>query len=100
MRSVDVEEIASAVVGSLAGTDPGLLGCGAVSSPEDYTCTGYYACSGDLGVAYDCGGAATFNCSPEFICYPNDAQFSCPPIVGATFGSCDQVYSCGSYAAP
>lgn len=81
MRPQDVDKIANLVVGSLAGAPgSGLLGCGSVTSAEDYDlteCTDpnepFFVC--DSGGDYACGGLARFLCCAGFVC---DTSFTCP----------------------
>ena len=86
MRPTDVDKIAEAIVGSLAGSEPGLLGCGAISSP-----TGFEVDLLQCGV-FECGGLAPFDCNLRFGCgtvNPSGAvmAFFCPENFG-----CDQGY--------
>ena len=68
MKAGDINSIASAVVASLAGQDPGVLGCGAVSSTIEFDAPPVYACTGE----YECGGAAWFNCEGQVYNCVND----------------------------
>ena len=79
MNPTDIDQIANAVVGTLANADPGLLGCGAVSSSTEYIVSDSEAafyCRFD----YYCGGAAAFACNAS-------VQFGCgdSPGRGETF---------------
>lgn len=71
MKPADIDRIANAVVGGLAGREAGLLGCGAISSTEAYGCPAEYACD-----PYECGGQGEFSCSNDFVCH---TLFDCPP---------------------
>ena len=80
MRPRDINKIASTVVGSLAGLrDAGLLGCGAISSPELYDwepgCQVGVGCEG----RYECGGWGLFTCCEGFTCL---GVFVCPAPAG------------------
>jgi hypothetical protein len=99
MRSTDVDLIASAIVDSLGGDDPRLLGCASISSPIAYAATtdGGFDCSW----GYQCGGAATFDCatSVEFTCGPGTAApqtFFCPTGLGAAFTCTAPRFACAS----
>ena len=87
MRPTDVDKIAEAIVGSLAGSDPGLLGCGAISSPIGFE-VDYLVCG-----TFECGGLAPFDCNMRFGCGTNGAvtavmTFFCPENFG-----CDPGYT-------
>jgi hypothetical protein len=98
MQPTEVDAIASAVIGSLAGPEPGLLGCGAVSGTADYVCgDGPYACSG--GGGYECGGAALFRCNGPFDCGSAGAPaglFYCEGPQGSGLYTCMNTFNCVS----
>ena len=80
MKAQDIDRIANAVVGSLAGArDAGLLGCGAISSTVYYTwqpgCTTGVGCE----ASYECGGQELFTCCAGFACLNS---FRCPEPAG------------------
>ena len=83
MRPTDVDKIAEAIVGSLAGSDPGLLGCGAISSPIAFE-VDYLTCG-----TFECGGVAAFDCNLRFGCGDNN-------VVGAIGSNffCDDSFGC------
>ena len=86
MRPTDVDKIAEAIVGSLAGSDPGLLGCGAISSPIGFEVDTL------LCGTFECGGIAPFDCNLRFSCgisngAPNGpSAFYCPENFGCDAG--------------
>ena len=86
MRPTDVDKIAEAIVGSLAGSDPGLLGCGAISSPIAFE-VDYLACG-----TFECGGVAPFDCNVVFGCGATNGAanavmpFFCPENFGCETG--------------
>ena len=90
MNPQDIDRIANAVVNSLAGPGPGLLGCGAVSSTIQYFTDEELDCTD-----YQCGGRADFGCCEGFACslafWCDGASFACN--WGAGFECADQ-YSC------
>ena len=81
MRPQDIDKIANLVVGSLSGVPgAGLLGCGSVTSGQDFDiviCTDptapFFFC--DDGGSYECGGEARFLCCAGFVC---ETDFVCP----------------------
>ena len=88
MRPQDIDKIANIVVGSLSGSaaGAGLLGCGSVSSTQDYELNEcedpadpFFACN-DSG--FQCGGLGLFTCCVGFDCLtrfvcPGPALFNC-----------------------
>lgn len=103
MRPQDVDKIANLVVGSLTGTPGfGLLGCGAISSGQNYElneCTDpnapFLVC--DDGGTYECGGQGNFLCCAGFTCTttftcPGPAPFGC--LNGQQF-VCANTFTCG-----
>ena len=85
MRPTDVDKIAEAIVGSLAGSDPGLLGCGAISSPIRFE-VDLLQCG-----TFECGGVAAFDCNLRFGCGTNNEagavmSFFCPENFGCDTG--------------
>lgn len=102
MRPQDIDKVANLVVGSLAGASgAGILGCGAISSAQDYDpsrdCVEtpfYYTC--ETG-QYECGGQGNFDCCDGFTCdndfyCPGEARFACP---NDQQFSCPETFQCG-----
>ena len=86
MRPQDIDKIATLVVGSLAGTPgAGLLGCGSITSGQQYEALcvrpELFACTED----YECGGLARFACCDGFEC---STDFDCPG---------PSLFGCGGY---
>ena len=73
MKPMDIDGIANAVVANLSGGS-GLLGCGSISSAQDYD-PSIFACTGE----YECGGAAVFACTEAFTC---NNEFFCTLLFG------------------
>lgn len=71
MKPQDINAIASAVVANLTGSDAQLMGCGAISSAQDFDAN-VYACTGQ----YECGGEGDFRCVEVFDC-ANDFYCDC-----------------------
>ena len=63
MRPQDIDKIANVVVNSLAGTGPGLLGCGAISATDQFVTFDQLECG-----TYECGGQAGFGCCAGYTC--------------------------------
>ena len=104
MRPTDIDQIANAIAGSLAGADPGLLGCSSISNPTAFstsedTDAGWFAPNG-----YECGGAADFTCDSTggFGCGSAagspPAVFTCRTGAGGTFACTASSFTCaGTY---
>jgi hypothetical protein len=90
MRPTDVDRIASAVAGTLAGTKPGLLGCGSLSSNAVFEVENL-----DCEISYYCGGAAAFVCLFEFDCGSGVGPFYCGAgAPGSDLFQCSRAYAC------
>jgi hypothetical protein len=90
MRHADVEMIADAVAGTLAGSGPGLLGCGSLSSTATFEAE-YLDCE----INYQCGGAGVFLCLFEFECGSGVGPFFCGRgAPGTDAFQCPRTYSC------
>jgi len=81
MTDEQIDKIAQAIAAKMAKpAGPAPLGCGSVSSSQDYGCdSGIYTCS----ASYECGGDGTFFCT-RFECrngfncpVGSSSQFSC-----------------------
>ena len=97
MNPQDIDKIANAVVGSLVGTGPGLLGCGDWSGMSLYDVQ-VFACTGQ----FDCRGFSclqVFDCVNVYVvrdgfwpdaCEESDgrcpADFTCTGAYGVNFG--------------
>jgi hypothetical protein len=93
MKPQDIDKIANIVVGSLSGSaaGAGLLGCGAISSAQDYElneCTDPSDPFFECGVpSFECGGNGIFTCCVGFDC---TIGFTCP---GPAIFGCGLRYS-------
>ena len=95
MRPTDVDKIASAVVSTLSGSDPGLLGCGSVSSAQQFDVDNL-----ECDPSYQCGGAAPFLCLFEFDCGSGPGPFYCGPSGPTTIEfECPRQFSCDTAGA-
>ena len=80
MNAHEIDRIANGIVSALSGgSGPGLLGCGAVSSGQNYDllecsspAAAFFVCADGN---YECGGEAIFGCCAGFDCM---ADFYCP----------------------
>ncbi len=96
MKPQDIDKIANVVVGSLAAAQGvGILGCGSISSTQDYdpiddcTANNPFECV----VAYDCGHAGMFSCANGFTCAPTTGNlFRCDEGDGFLCGG--EAFSC------
>jgi hypothetical protein len=87
MRPTDVDKIAEAVVSTLAGSEPGLLGCGSLSNPVEFD-VDFLGCG-----TFECGGIALFACRARFGCGAVDNAAN----KGTTLFYCDDEFYCDTY---
>ena len=94
MKPQDIDKIANLVVGSLAAAPGvGILGCGSVSSSQDYdpACTPNAPFQCGAG-GFECGHMGLFTCGAAFDCTPTGTDmFICDQDRGFF---CGEVFSC------
>jgi hypothetical protein len=84
MNKDDLKKIADAIADGITAQKAPLPGCGSPSNSNQFSC-GSYVC---LASAYQCGGAANFDCNYTFNC---NILFQCYSAF-----NCHMVFNCNA----